>query len=82
MFDALADVVEKSYGVWMRADTRRRNYTMGSKWLRPGGIAPAATMVNNGRKMDKKSVEISYANIGNNPIRIGIVKDVNALLKI
>lgn len=40
IFEAPIETIEKPYGLWMRAEPRRRNYTMGSKWLRHGGIAP------------------------------------------
>ncbi|KAK1363545.1 hypothetical protein POM88_039106 [Heracleum sosnowskyi] len=40
--------IEKPYGVWMRAEPRRKSHTMGAKWLRPGGITPAASTVNKG----------------------------------
>lgn len=33
------DKIEKPFGAWMRADPRRRLHTMGSKWLKPGGVS-------------------------------------------
>lgn len=43
--------VEKPCGAWMRAEPRRRNHTMGAKWLRQGGknlvSFPVATTADN-----------------------------------
>lgn len=40
LFDTPMEQVEKPYGVWMRAEPRRRMHTIGAKWLRLGGISP------------------------------------------
>lgn len=40
LFDTPPEEIEKPYGVWMRAEPRRRMHTMGAKWLKPGGIPP------------------------------------------
>lgn len=37
IFDAQMESIEKPYGVWLRAEPRKRSHTMGSKWLRSGG---------------------------------------------
>ncbi|KAK1383264.1 hypothetical protein POM88_020999 [Heracleum sosnowskyi] len=37
LFDTPLEQLEKPYGVWMRADSRRKTHTIGSKWLRQGG---------------------------------------------
>lgn len=42
LFDTPFKQIEKPYGVWMRAEPRRRNYTEGSKWLKQGKVIPAA----------------------------------------
>uniref|UniRef100_A0A803QEK7 Zinc knuckle CX2CX4HX4C domain-containing protein n=1 Tax=Cannabis sativa TaxID=3483 RepID=A0A803QEK7_CANSA len=34
LFDTPKDSMVKPYGIWMKAITRRKNVTMGSKWLR------------------------------------------------
>uniref|UniRef100_A0A803NLH2 Reverse transcriptase n=1 Tax=Cannabis sativa TaxID=3483 RepID=A0A803NLH2_CANSA len=34
LFDTPKDSIVKPYGLWMKAITRRKNVTMGSKWLR------------------------------------------------
>lgn len=36
LFDTPYDQIDKPFGVWMRAEPRRRSHTLGSKWLRPG----------------------------------------------
>lgn len=40
LFDTPGELLERPYGIWMR-DPKRRPHTMGTKWLRPGGITPA-----------------------------------------
>lgn len=40
IFDTPLESIEKPYGIWMKAEPRRRNHTMGSKWLRNGGQNP------------------------------------------
>lgn len=42
LFDTPLEHIEKPYGVWMRAEPRRKTHTMGSKWLRPGGFSPTS----------------------------------------
>ncbi|KAK1372281.1 hypothetical protein POM88_028474 [Heracleum sosnowskyi] len=37
----VVDQIKRPYGSWMRAEPRRRNHTIGSKWLRMGGVSPA-----------------------------------------
>lgn len=34
IFDMPIEQIEKPYGIWMKAEPRRRNHTIGSKWLR------------------------------------------------
>lgn len=36
IFDTPLESIEKPYGIWMKAEPRRRNHTIGSKWLRQG----------------------------------------------
>lgn len=42
--DIPGDKIERPYGAWMKAEPRRRSYTMGSKWLRPGGVLPVGEL--------------------------------------
>lgn len=41
IFDIPIETIEKSYGSWMRAEPKRRNHTIGTKWLRQGSSFPA-----------------------------------------
>lgn len=54
IFDVPADQIEKPYGVWMRADPKCRNHTMGNKWLRHGGSFPVGSQAYKGDQRDKK----------------------------
>ncbi|WOH12303.1 hypothetical protein DCAR_0831805 [Daucus carota subsp. sativus] len=67
LFDTPEDKIEKPFGTWMRAEPRRRMHTMGSKWLRPGGISPAKSTVEQGG--DKMETGGSVAE--GNPIKSG-----------
>lgn len=40
IFDTPIEMIEKPYGSWMRSEPKRRNHTIGAKWLRQGGAAP------------------------------------------
>lgn len=42
LFDTPLEDIEKPYGAWMKAEPRRRNHTMGAKWLRQGGKNPVS----------------------------------------
>lgn len=58
LFETQGDSIEKPYGSWMRADSKRRSYTMGSKWLRSGGATP----VNNAEEKESdKLVSVNTA---------------------
>lgn len=46
IFDTPLDKIEKPYGVWMKAEPRRRYQTIGSKWLRQGRRIPTSTPMN------------------------------------
>lgn len=56
IFDTPLESIEKPYGAWLRADSRRKSHTMGAKWLRNGGNFQAS---NSGGKseadMDKET---------------------------
>lgn len=55
LFEMKEDNIEKPYGAWMRADPKRRTYTMGNKWLRQGGATPANSSEN--KESDKSGTE-------------------------
>lgn len=40
IFNTPMESIPKPYGVWMRAEPRRRNYASGAKWLRQGSSFP------------------------------------------
>lgn len=37
LFETPLDQLEQPYEIWMKAEPRRHNHTIGSKWLRQGG---------------------------------------------
>lgn len=40
IFDVPLEKIEKPYGIWMKAEPRRKNHTIGAKWLRQGNQTP------------------------------------------
>lgn len=44
IFHTPIESIEKPYGIWMKAEPRRRNHTIGSKWLRQGNQFPVENM--------------------------------------
>lgn len=58
IFETPPELIEKPYGSWMRAEPRRRNHTIGSKWLRYGGVSQAT------ETMDGKGKDNVYPLIG------------------
>lgn len=71
IFESPVDEIERPYGAWMKAEPRRRNHTMGAKWLRQGGKNPvnfhAEQPVEEGRKM----VTMKDAANDSNPVNLG-----------
>lgn len=43
LFETPEELIARSFGAWIRAEPRRKNHTLGAKWLRPGGGFPVAT---------------------------------------
>lgn len=41
LFETPEELITKSFGPWMRAEPRRKNHTIGTKWLRSGSGFPA-----------------------------------------
>lgn len=71
LFDSQGELIEKPYGSWMRADPKRRSYTMGSKWLRPGGAIPVNK--SGEEEADKSNaVKVAPANRDNAESGIGV----------
>lgn len=69
LFDVQSNDIEKPYGAWMRADPKRRSYTMGNKWLRAG----SATPVNTATEEDGQNpVAMTSATVNKNPGKVGV----------
>lgn len=69
LFEAQGEEIEKPYGSWMRADPKRRSYTMGNKWLRPGGAIPANKV---GEEEGDKSQPVKVAAVSVTHTKSGI----------
>ncbi|XP_074352931.1 uncharacterized protein LOC141692091 [Apium graveolens] len=69
LFETQGDTVEKPYGTWMRADPKRRSYTMGSKWLRSGGTTP---VIDEAEKGKDNSVAVNGADVISVSVKSGI----------
>lgn len=41
LFETPKELITKPFGPWMRAEPRRKNHTIGTKWLRSGSGFPA-----------------------------------------
>lgn len=61
LFDTLLEKIEKLYGIWMRAESRRRMHTIGDKWLRPDGIFLATSSGKTGGRSGSKVVAVADA---------------------
>ncbi|XP_074373435.1 uncharacterized protein LOC141713759 [Apium graveolens] len=56
IFDSPADSIEEPYGAWLRAEPKRRNHTIGAKWLRTRGSSQGPIFGEggiSGKDMDK-----------------------------
>lgn len=45
IFDTPLEMIKKPYGIWMKAEPRRRNHSIGSKWLRQSNHFPGTNSV-------------------------------------
>lgn len=45
IFDTPLETIEKKYGIFMKTEPRRRNHTIGSKWLRQSNHFPGTNSV-------------------------------------
>lgn len=50
LFDTPTEQIEKPYGAWMRVEHRRKTHTIGSKWLRQGGVTVQSPAAGSGSK--------------------------------
>ncbi|KAK1353529.1 hypothetical protein POM88_051894 [Heracleum sosnowskyi] len=48
LFDTPAEQIERPYGAWMKVEHRRKTHTIGSKWLRQGGVSVQSPAADNG----------------------------------
>lgn len=61
LFETPENLITRPFGQWMRAEPRRRNYAIGSKWLRPVGGFPVAS---SGEREDPITGKVVTENIG------------------
>ncbi|KAK1380443.1 CCHC-type domain-containing protein [Heracleum sosnowskyi] len=71
LFDIPADQITKPYGVWMRAEPKRKTHSMGARWLRQGGGSPAKPMSAE-EQVDKAIAIVQPVVGGGNPGKAGI----------
>lgn len=71
LFDNPSEEIEKPCGSWMRADPKRRSYTMGNKCLRPGGAIPANKAW---EEEDEKSMAVKVATVTSDHDKSGILE--------
>lgn len=75
IFDTPLDKIEKPYGLWMKAEPRRKHQAIGAKWLRPGGRILVTTQAVEMRMNSNKVVTENVASDGDNSDKSGIQKD-------
>lgn len=68
LFKTPMEQIEKSYGVWMRADPMRKTHTIGSKWLRQSSGVPVAMKTEEG---GEKGLSVEGGRDEHNPINFG-----------
>lgn len=76
IFDTPLEEIEKFYGVWMRAEPRRRNHTMGAKWLRQGGKNPVSFPVATTADSEGGIIATKSAVITPDPMKVGNKTDM------
>lgn len=69
LFDTPVEKIEKPYGVWMKAEPRRRTYTEGSRWLRQGRSGPAVTTVAEGSQTKESTISNNLAVVVQQPVK-------------
>lgn len=70
LFNTPEDEIENPFGIWMRAEPRRRMHTMGSKCLRPGGISPGRSTVDQGGDQMDTGATVAEGNTIKSMIRL------------
>ncbi|KAK1374683.1 hypothetical protein POM88_030876 [Heracleum sosnowskyi] len=69
-------MIVRPFGAWMRAEPRRKNHTLGSKWLRPGGGFPAASSAKKERSVMGKVVTENNGSVDNKGVNEGMMVDI------
>ncbi|KAK1397978.1 hypothetical protein POM88_007841 [Heracleum sosnowskyi] len=75
IFDTSLESIENPYGIWMHAEPRRRNHTIGTKWLRQGNIYP---ITNSSETKEDRSEKVGteiVAGSKDDPMKSGIAED-------
>lgn len=75
-FDTPIDKFKKPYGVWMKAEPRRRHQTIGPKWLRQGGRILTSTPMNETKRNNSRVVTGDDAVGDYNPEKLGMQVDI------
>lgn len=75
LFEMPVENIEKPYGIWMRAEPKRKNHTIGAKWLRQGNNFPATNMTEGRERGSEKTVSGFGAGVKHNPMILGIRND-------
>ncbi|KAK1366404.1 hypothetical protein POM88_041965 [Heracleum sosnowskyi] len=63
----------------MRAEPRRKNHTMGAKWLRQGGIIPVSLVGMNDGEPQRKEGNGDHGTDNHTPIKLGISANNNGV---
>lgn len=71
IFDTPLENIERPYGIWMKAEPRRRNHVIGSKWLRQGGQIPATSGMTEMEGRTGKKVIVMGATSKHDPVIVG-----------
>lgn len=72
IFETPLELIEKPYGIWMRAEPKRRQHTIGSKWLKQGGSIPVASTAAESAGGGNRVNSIIVAGEGSNNGKSGI----------
>lgn len=76
VFETPLDKIEKPYGVWMKAEPRRKNHTIGAKWLRQGGRTPTTFRPEKGMESSSTANPMKGASGDNGSGNSGITEDM------
>lgn len=71
IFDTPMEEIEKPYGVWMKAEPRRRTHTMRAKWLRQCGKDPAMVPVETTAELGREISSTKDAGNDKDPVNAG-----------